>query len=261
MPNDTLNTIHYRKISPRVKAAFIHLLISAATALVVFALVFWLWYPAPHHQLSGGITLFLMLLGIDLVLGPLLTLVIFNIRKPRRELVRDLAIIGTVQLAALAYGMTVAYQARPVYVVFEHQRFRVVYGADLLPEFLQQSPEQFRKLPVVGPEYLSLRPMQPEERLDVLFQELSGFPLAYRADMWRPYADAKNSVLLMGKPMDEVVANLAKKDLEKLDALIQKKGLTRKDVLHLPLLSRSPDVAAAFVDGRTGEVLYIAIPQ
>lgn len=245
----------------RVKAAGVHFIISAAVALVVASLVFGLWYPKPHHHLSGGMSLFFMLIGIDLVLGPLLTLIVFNARKPRRELVRDLAIIGAVQLAALAYGVNVAYQARPVYVAFEYHRFRVVYASDLLPDFLRQAPEEFRRLPKTGPRFISIRPMKQEERLDILLQELSGFPLAYRADMWQPYAEAQRAVLAAGKPMDEMVGDLAEKDLRRLDALIGQMGLSRKDILHLPLLSRQPDVAAAFVNARTGEVIYMAAPQ
>ena len=40
-------------------------------------------------------TIVLMMAGIDVVLGPLLTLVIANPNKPRRELARDIAIIVT----------------------------------------------------------------------------------------------------------------------------------------------------------------------
>lgn len=243
-------------IASRAKAAGVHLAISAAIALAVAGLVFWLWYPAPYQRLSGGINLFLLLVGVDLVIGPLLTLVVFNQAKPRRELARDLFIIATLQAAALLYGMHVVFQARPVHVVFEYTRFRVVYASDLLPEFLDKAPENLRRLPWAGPTFLSVRPMRADERLDILFQELSGFPLANRADMWQPYAAAAASAAAVGQPVADLMSRLAPGQRDELGAFMAQKGVIEKDVVYLPLLSsRAPEVAAVLIHARSGEVL------
>ena len=93
-------------------------------ASVAALLVLWVWYPYPYGLLSGGRHLFLLLMGVDVVCGPLLTLVLFNPTKPRRELLTDMALVVCIQLAALAYGLYTAQEARPLFLVHEVDRFR-----------------------------------------------------------------------------------------------------------------------------------------
>lgn len=67
--------------------------------------------PYPYREISGGRELFLLLVAVDVVMGPLITLMIFNTGKPRRELQLDLIVVGVLQLAALAYGLSTVYAA------------------------------------------------------------------------------------------------------------------------------------------------------
>src|SRR5690349_15163657 len=101
----------------RAKAAAIHLSLSAAVAGLGAYLVFGLWFPLPYRNMAGGQTLFNLVVSVDLVMGPALTFVAFNRSKRTQVLVRDLAIIGIMQLAALAYGLHVMFIARPVALV------------------------------------------------------------------------------------------------------------------------------------------------
>ncbi|MEZ5719707.1 MAG: hypothetical protein R3E55_15010 [Burkholderiaceae bacterium] len=57
--------------------------------------VVFVWYPWPYDEFSGGRSLFLMLIGVDVVCGPLLTLLLVTETKPRRLLVLRY-LIGTV---------------------------------------------------------------------------------------------------------------------------------------------------------------------
>ena len=120
----------------RLKASSIHLGISLAIALLAALLVFGLWYPYPYREISGGRELFLILVAVDVILGPLMTLTIFNRSKPWPELRRDLAIVVLLQLAALSYGLWSVFVARPVHLVFEYDRFRVVHAVEVPPEML-----------------------------------------------------------------------------------------------------------------------------
>ncbi|MFA9950229.1 TfpX/TfpZ family type IV pilin accessory protein [Dentiradicibacter hellwigii] len=257
MSADQLNHGIGHSMVTRLRASGIHFVISATVAFIVAGLVFWLWYPTPHQHLSGGIDLFVLLISVDLVIGPLLTLIVFNLSKPRRELVRDLFIIAILQAAALMYGMHVVFQARPVHVVFEYTRFRVVYASDLLPEFLNKAPEAMRHLPWTGPTFLSVRPMRAEEKLDILLQELSGFPLANRADMWQPYAEAASNAAAIGKSVTDLMPRLTSAQQASIRALMAQKNLSEKDVVYVPLLSRSPQVAAVLVEAHSGQILMV----
>ena len=120
------------RIRSRFKAFAIHLGISALVAASAAALVFLVWFPYPFREISGGQSLFGLVVAVDVVLGPLLTWVVFDRRKPRSELVRDLAVISLIQMAALLYGLATVYQVRPLYLVHEVDRFRVIAQADFL---------------------------------------------------------------------------------------------------------------------------------
>jgi hypothetical protein len=66
----------------RLRASAIHFCISVAIALLAALLVFFVWYPNPYREISGGRELFLILVSVDVVLGPLITLAIFDRAKP-----------------------------------------------------------------------------------------------------------------------------------------------------------------------------------
>ncbi|HVY07428.1 MAG TPA: pilus assembly protein, partial [Burkholderiales bacterium] len=141
----------------RLRAGGIHFCISAAIALLAALFVFVFWYPYPFRELSGGRELFLILVSVDVILGPLITVAIFNRAKPLRELKRDLAMVGLLQLVALAYGMWTVFVARPVYVVFEYDRFRVVHAIEVPDSLLPKAPPALRSLPLFGTRVLALR--------------------------------------------------------------------------------------------------------
>ena len=100
----------------RWQAFLIHLGISALIAATVVALVLAVWYPPPYFAGMGGPVLLRLLIGVDVVLGPLITLIVFDPAKPRLKY--DLMTIAALQVAALAYGGMVMFEARPVYNVF-----------------------------------------------------------------------------------------------------------------------------------------------
>jgi len=102
----------------RLKAFALHLLISATVLSVSLGTLYLGWYHWPGWYLTGVSGVTAVLAGVDVVLGPLLTLVIASPRKPRRELARDIAVIGAIQLAALTYGTTQLWNGRPLYYAF-----------------------------------------------------------------------------------------------------------------------------------------------
>ena len=108
----------------KLHAFLIHLAGSALVVGALCAIIFFVWYPAPYFAAKGASGVLRVLIGVDLILGPTLTLILFRPRKP--GLVFDLSIIATIQLAALVFGTTVIYQERPYYAVFAVDRFQVL---------------------------------------------------------------------------------------------------------------------------------------
>ena len=85
------------KQSGKLSAFLIHLGISAALVAALGSTAYLLWYPPPYFEFDGGMNVMRLLLVVDVVLGPLLTLVVFQ--RGKKGLRRDLAVIGALQLA------------------------------------------------------------------------------------------------------------------------------------------------------------------
>ena len=115
----------------RLKAFGLHLLASAGALTLVVGALYFGWYRWPGWYLSGVLHVVGIVVLVDLVVGPTLTLIVSNPAKPRRELARDIAIIVTVQLAALVYGTATLWSGRPLYYTFSVNRLELVQASDI----------------------------------------------------------------------------------------------------------------------------------
>lgn len=244
----------------RAKGAGVHLGLSLLVAGLSAALVFGLWYPWPYRQLSGGWSLFTLIVSVDVVTGPLLTFAVFRSTKRRAEKVRDLAVIGCLQLAALGYGVWALWQARPVHMVFEVDRMRVVSAADIEPAALEQAPADLRRLPVWRPTLIAAR--RPDESspdfLEALDAAMSGRDLALQPKFWAAYGPSEQAqALRRAQPFTDFLAR--KPDSAGLlQAALAQSGLSAEQARVLPVLSRLHSwVAILDADGRP--VAYAAV--
>lgn len=238
----------------RLKASGIHFGISLVIALLAAVLVFGLWYPYPYREISGGRELFFIVVMVDVILGPLITLTVFNRAKPWAELRRDLAIVALIQLSALTYGVWTVFVARPVHMVFEYDRFRVVHAVDIPPELLSRAPRDVVALPLMGPTLLSLRPFKDgNEKMVATMAALEGLSLSARPDLWQPYAAAKNEIWQAAKPVSELRARFATQAAA-IDAAMTQFGRKPETVVYLPMVGRK-SFWTVFLDPVTAEVL------
>jgi hypothetical protein len=222
----------------RVRAAGIHFGISLSIAGIAALLVFWLWYPYPYRELSGGRELFLIVIAVDVVLGPLLTFIIFNRAKPWAELRRDLAVVGILQLAGLGYGLWTVAVARPVHLVFEIDRFRVVHAVDVPEELMDRVPKNIHAMPWRGPTLLSVRPFKDEkEGFDATMVALRGIALSARPDLWQPYEAAKAEVLKVAKPVAQLKSRFTGQASE-IDRVANASGQVPDTLLYVPMVGR-----------------------
>ena len=222
----------------RLRASGIHLGISLCIAVLSAALVFGFWYPYPYREISGGRELFLLVVAVDVVMGPLITLAIFNRAKPRRELLMDFTVVGLLQLAALGYGLWTVFAARPVHLVFEYSRMSVVHAIDVDSDLLAKAPPSLQTLPVTGPTVIALRRFKnPAEQFDATTAALKGFRLAARSDLWQAYEPARADVLKEAKPVEELRVRFSNQAAE-IDRALAATGKPVTDLRYLPLLSR-----------------------
>ncbi len=110
-------------------AAAIHIGISL---LIFAAIVAWMLislYPSFYFNMSGGVQGLLLMFGVDVVLGPLITFLVFNPHKKRKEIISDLLIIAIIQFSALGYGFRTVYHERPWLTVVYDMGSSVVLNA------------------------------------------------------------------------------------------------------------------------------------
>ena len=225
-------------MSNRSRAALIHLAISLIIAALAAGLVFLLWYPEPYGQLSGGRELFLILVIVDVIIGPAITLIIYSTKKSRLHLLADFSVIGALQLSALFYGLWTMHEARPVHLVFEYHRMAVVHAVDVHPELLQEAPAAYRRLPLTGPTLLSLRPLSANEMFDFTMLALDGIPLAAQPGLWQPYAHARADILKESRPLAELRSRFPEQ-APQIDKAAARAGLPEKQLRYLPMLART----------------------
>lgn len=197
-------------IVQKLKASAVHFLISLTVAGMAAALVFFFWYPYPYRELVWGQGIYTLIIGLDVALGPLMTLIIYHPRKKLPELMLDFGVVGALQLGALIFGVWALAQARPVHVVFQYDHFEVV-PVYLVREYNLATPTALTlKQPWLGPTLLSLK-RQPSDEADIKVWEsrikYGGPPLAAYPQLWRRYEDAFDEINAVGQSIERLRAD------------------------------------------------------
>lgn len=199
----------------RLKFFFSHLLLSFLVALLVIGLVFFIWYPSPLATAVGVTHIFLMLLVIDVILGPLLGLLVY--KKGKKTLKFDLSVIILIQIAALCYGVFSIEQGRPVWLVYNIDRFELVRKNELVDSHIQQAQPQFQKPSWFKPQYVATEfAKDTQQRNDEMFAEVfSGISIAQRPERYVELTQAKNQIQQRAFPLKELEQYNSKTDVEK----------------------------------------------
>lgn len=242
------------RIHAATRAALAHLGISALVALPVAAVVLGLWFPSPFRELAGGLPLFWILIAVHVVCGPLLTALVFNPRKSRRELTLDLSVIGLLQTAALVYGLYSIALARPVALVFESDRMVVATAASL-------APGERQALSWTGPQTLGTRaPRDNQEMLHSIEMSLQGREPSLRPDWWQAYALSVPEVLQKMQPLPGLRHRLTAEGQRTLDHAAHRTGLATDQLHYLPLVAGTHlDGWIALLDGQARIMGYAPV--
>lgn len=218
-------------------------------------LVFALWYPFPYSEVSGGRELFRLVVVVDVIIGPLITLAVFNRSKPDAELRRDLLIVGLLQLAALCYGLWTVHLARPVHMVFEYDRFRVVHQIDIPAELVRKAPAGIEVAPWGPPTLIALRPFaNAQEKMDMTLQALDGVALSARPELWRPYETERKEVLLAAQPVTALIRKFPRRRGE-IEAAVARTGRPLSQVVYLPMLARKDAAWTVLLDASNAAIM------
>jgi hypothetical protein len=240
----------------KLRASGLHLLISAAIAVLVLGLVYFGWYRGVLSTTEGVGTILLIMLGIDVTLGPLMTLLVY---KPKKKSLKfDLTVIGLLQLGFLAYGIYTVQIARPAYVVFVKDRFESVAVADWgesAQEALEKTPNPVADRDIFGPKFIASK--APEDiaiRQELMMTSVAGGADLPQLPQYYVLLESELSVVAK-KALSIAELKALNPNLESsIDAAVAASGQTVEKIGFLPLKGKQAD-ASVFVDKASGKVL------
>ena len=238
----------------RFKASAIHLGLSALAVGSVLSIVMLIWYPGATFQIAGAWSIVLMLVAVDLVLGPTLTLIVYKEGKPGLKF--DLAVIVTVQIIAMMYGAFTLYSERPGYLVFAVDRFALVSARHIDTSAIRYDELQ----PGYGHgvrRVFARKPQDPEAfqkyMESVMFQ---GKPdLEERPEFWEPYANGIDDVLAVVRPLTDLPVT-SRSDERRIKAAVDEWSSEHPNLGFVPIGSHDRDIGM-LMDMDTAEPLAV----
>lgn len=225
----------------RFKAFAIHFAISFLIFLVVLYFILVQWYPAPLFTTDGGWRVIQIIIGVDLVLGPVLTLIVFKSGKPGLKF--DLTMIALVQALALSWGIWNTYNERPAAIIYTLNFFTPVPAYQLAEQGMTAE-----KLKQFGDDWPILIYIDvPKEKISEILRESmrSGKPLYLQTQYYSKFSKKQHGVLKENSMKLEKYVE----DKPKLKKLYQHSLVTRTantNISYLALHSREKWVTTVF---------------
>jgi hypothetical protein len=248
----------------RLKAFGLHLLASTCVLSLVLGALYLGWYRWPGWRLADASEVVIVLIGVDVVLGPTLTSVIARITKPRRELVRDIAIIVAVQLIALTYGTVSLWKGRPLYYAFSETVLQLVQAYDVDADEWARGQ---RENPQLAPHWYSLPrwiwaplPTDADARQKIVASAVSGGDdVISMPRYFRPWAEGLPTLRSVLKKVD-VVGYFTGAQKTQLKERMRAAGFDPDQLNSMPLTGRGLPILAVF-DPSSEKILALLTPQ
>lgn len=186
--------------APRLRAAGLHFLLSLIVVAGSTTLLLTQWYPGPFIHAAGGVKLLAMIAAIDLILGPLLTLIVFDRRK--KSLPFDLAVIVALQAGALGYGLFASHEGRPAYQVFAIDRIELLSAAEIDADEYKLLDPRLKQHDRKGPMLVAARPpTDAQARNELALAAASGVDLKMFLRYYVDYDSQREQILAAALPI------------------------------------------------------------
>ena len=219
----------------RFSAFSIHLGISFLIFLVLAYLVVFQWYPGIFFDNDGGWRGMQIIIAVDLVLGPLLTLIVFKAGKP--GLRTDLTLIGLLQAVCLCAGTWVVYSEKPIAVVYTEGRFTVMTADDYRADGVAELPD-LRHFPGDNPKWVMVNlPESVEEQYNIRAEVYrSGKTLSSMTELYVPFNTAAPD--FFGAAENPAIITGHQEWQHRLDNWLQAHGGTYQDYAFFTFATR-----------------------
>jgi len=169
------------------------------------------WYPQPFFTTEGLMPIVQILIAVDVILGPSLTLIVFKPGKP--GLKRDLSIILAIQIMGFAYGANTIYTERPYFALFSDSDYFDVIPASAVTG-MSNLPPGLASSAGFGPLFVYVTPPTDIKILRVILKEMvAGKPeIKSRPEYYQPLKGHIHKSFRLSKDLDtlqKVSANSA----------------------------------------------------
>jgi hypothetical protein len=234
----------------RFYAFLTHLLLSGLVAAMTVIMVFFVWYPDPLDKAIGVTDIFLLLLAVDIIIGPIMTFVVYKPDKPGLKF--DLFIIVILQMAALSYGMTTVFAGRPVFIVFNQDRFDIVRPVEIDVDSAKKAEladNQSAKTSWFYPRWIAaVAPTDRKRAEEIMFSAIDGgADWPQLPELYVPLEQVNELMLKKAKPLSTL------RPLDKKNVLL---GIQDNQVKWLPLRSKYQDMSV-LIDSNTAAVIKV----
>lgn len=238
----------------RLQAFGYHFLASATVIALIFGLVKLVWYPNQLFEAANGFEILKILVLVDLVVGPLIMLIIFNPKK--KSLKFDVSTVLVCQMIFLSYGLWALHTARPVYIVYVDDQFFLVKANEIDSNHLDKVEHtQFKKLPLFGPVFVGTKaPESDKEREEIMFARFSGKGIQNFPQYYVPIDEIQTQIRSSSQTLSQLDANA--EDKNKLKVMLDKAEKQEQKILFSPLQTKGRQLFVA-IDGKNGQPLRV----
>ncbi len=204
----------------KLQATAYHAAFTLLVAGCIAYLIFFIWYPGAFAEMLRGKELYSWVLLVEVILGPCMSLVIYNANKPKRELRRDYGIVISIQLLALAYGIYTMALSRPVYIAFVVDRLEIVTPTEFFPQDLETAQNtEFNHFSWFGPKLVCTDRPNAKDRANLVLSSFAGRDLHVLPQYYRDCREGELSQV--GQPLASLLPIIKNHNLELYDKLQQ----------------------------------------
>ena len=236
--------------SKRTRFFLWHFFISICISLISLFWVFHVWYPSPVAKATDVTHIFLMLLAIDVILGPILGFVVYKEKK--RTLKFDLAVIFLLQLSALGYGLYSISQARPVWIAYNVDRFELIRANDIISSNLDKAAVEYKQPTWLKSKFVGVEISKDlNEKNQNMFEEVfGGISIAQRPERYVSIDKVKTQIKSRSQSLSQLNQYNTSNDVQKILIKYPKANA------WLPLKANAVDMVA-LLDKERAEVIKI----
>lgn len=232
-------------MSKRLKFACKHFFISVLIGILTALLIYYVWYPYPLNIAVGVDQIFVMFIGIDIIIGPILGFLVY--KESKKNLKFDLFIVVLFQFSAFIFGLISLEKARPAWIVFNLNQFELILKNEIiLPA--NKSNLKYNESSWLGPQWVSTTPAKniTQKNNDIFEAVFNHVSTAQKVERYMDIRIAKKTIISKAIEIKEL--SKYNSDL----SILKKHPEAKK---YLPLKSKLVDMTVLL--DKTGNVIKI----